>query len=154
MKLGDYLFVALAIIGFFAAGLYMNSCAARQLEYLPEDMQQNKKIVLTQPEEISKVVKLAEQPVWQTFECTAYTSEDEGCNNITLTGFELTPGARVVAVDPKIIPYGSVVEIYGYGTFYAEDCGGAIKSNRLDVWFESYEDAIAFGRRNLKIRWK
>lgn len=56
---------------------------------------------------------------------------------------------RTVAVDPRVIPYGSTVTLYyedgTVHTYTAEDCGGAIKGNRIDVFFDSHEDARAFG---------
>ena len=41
--------------------------------------------------------------------------------------------------------------IDGVGTFIAEDTGGAIKKNRIDVYFETHEDAVAFGRIKRKV---
>lgn len=91
---------------------------------------------------------------WQTFEATAYTHQDEGCNKLTKTEFRLCPEARIVAVDPDIIPLGSKVEIQGFGIFYAEDIGGAIKLRRIDVHYWNVQDALEFGRRKVKLRWK
>ena len=54
---------------------------------------------------------------------------------------------RTIAVDPKVIPYGSIVYIQDYGYFIAEDCGGAIKQNRIDIYTNSHEYAIQQGRK-------
>ena len=54
---------------------------------------------------------------------------------------------RTIAVDPKVIPYGSIVYIQDYGYFIAEDCGGHIKGNRIDIFTASYQNAIQNGRR-------
>ena len=54
---------------------------------------------------------------------------------------------RTIAVDPKVIPYGTTVYIEGYGYFVAEDCGGAIKGNRIDIFTNSYSHAISQGRK-------
>jgi 3D (Asp-Asp-Asp) domain-containing protein len=49
-----------------------------------------------------------------------------------------------IAVDPAVIPYDSKVYIDGK-EYIAHDCGGAIKGKRIDVYFESHQDALAFG---------
>lgn len=54
---------------------------------------------------------------------------------------------RTIAVDPKVIPYGSIVYIQDYGYFIAEDCGGAIKSNRIDIFTASHTTAIQQGKK-------
>ena len=54
---------------------------------------------------------------------------------------------RTIAVDPRLIPYGSIVYIQGYGYFIAEDCGGDIKSNRIDIFTASHEKAIQQGKK-------
>lgn len=80
---------------------------------------------------------------------TAYCKENYPhiCNNgdssVTATG--TTPTAnRTVAVDPSVIPYGSKVIINGH-TYIAEDCGGAVKGNRVDILFNTHKEALAFG---------
>lgn len=54
---------------------------------------------------------------------------------------------RTIAVDPKVIPYGSIVYIQDYGYFIAEDCGGAVKENRIDIYTSSHEYAMQQGRK-------
>ena len=56
-----------------------------------------------------------------------------------------TPTAsRTIAVDPKVIPLGSKVIIDGH-TYVAEDTGGAIKGNRIDMYFSSHSEALSWG---------
>ena len=80
---------------------------------------------------------------------TAYCCENYPhiCNNgdatTTATGTTPTP-KRTVAVDPNVIPYGSEVIICGH-TYIAEDCGGAIKGNQIDIVFATHEEALEFG---------
>ena len=68
----------------------------------------------------------------------------EGYGKITSTG-KIPNQGRTIAVDPKVIPYGTKVKIKGLGTFVAEDCGGAIKGNRIDIYFESHAETERFG---------
>ncbi len=82
---------------------------------------------------------------------TAYTTERQE-NKITATGTVAHVGG--IAVDPKLIPYGTRLYIiseagtwsYGYAT--AEDCGGGIKGNKIDLFFDTYDECIDFGVRN------
>ncbi|HWR07890.1 3D domain-containing protein [Sporomusa sp.] len=71
----------------------------------------------------------------------------------TFLGTTVRPG--VVAVDPKIIPLGSRVYIeYPDGTGHyavAEDTGGAIKGNRIDIAMQSVDKAYDFGIKNVKV---
>jgi len=57
----------------------------------------------------------------------------------------------IVAVDPNVIPLGSRLYIEGYGEGYAADTGGAIKGNRIDLCFNTYEEAMDFGMKNVKV---
>lgn len=68
----------------------------------------------------------------------------------TATGTTPTTG-RTIAVDPNVIPYGTQVEIEGIGVRIAEDCGGAIKGNRIDLLFETHQEALEFGRQTKQV---
>lgn len=81
---------------------------------------------------------------------TAYSPEDPGVDDTTYTGLPVDIG--VVAVDPSVIPLGSVVYVPGYGYAVALDRGGAIKGHRVDVYFPTREAATAWGVKKLKIR--
>ena len=78
-----------------------------------------------------------------TFYCPCAT-----CNGVagakTASGTTPTEG-RTIAVDSSIIPLGSRVYIEGYGTFIAEDTGGAIKDNKLDIFVSSHDRAYDLG---------
>ena len=54
---------------------------------------------------------------------------------------------RTIAVDPNVIPYGSIIYIQDYGVFIAEDCGGHIKGNRIDVFTANYNYAMQMGKK-------
>ena len=81
------------------------------------------------------------------FKLTAYCACSRCCgewtNGITATGTTATQG-RTIAVDPNVIPYGTEVVING-NTYIAEDCGGAIKYNKIDIYFDSHQEALNFG---------
>jgi 3D (Asp-Asp-Asp) domain-containing protein len=70
---------------------------------------------------------------------------DENGSDIVIgaSGERLYQGVSV-AVDPAVIPYDSKVYIDGK-EYIAHDCGGAIKGNRIDVYFDNHEDALRFG---------
>jgi 3D (Asp-Asp-Asp) domain-containing protein len=59
---------------------------------------------------------------------------------------------KTVAVDPKVIPLGSTVKIAGVGTFLAADTGKLIKGTRIDIAVADCEEAIQFGKQNMKVR--
>lgn len=86
-----------------------------------------------------------------TVRATAYTHTDEGCDFDTATGTLVRRGT--VAVDPRYIPYGTRMFIvsndgaYICGICIAEDCGGDIKGDRMDIYFPTYEECREFGRR-------
>lgn len=88
-----------------------------------------------------------------TVEATAYTATCEGCSGITATGINLidNPNQKVISVDPSVIPLGSKVYVEGYGEAIAGDTGGAIKGNKIDVFIPSKQEAINFGRKQLKV---
>ena len=71
-------------------------------------------------------------------------------DGITASGEPVTAGVTVAA-DPRVYPMGSCITIDGLGRRIVQDIGSAIKGNRLDVYFPSHEDALAFGSRFLRI---
>lgn len=74
---------------------------------------------------------------------------------ITSTGTKVKVGS--VAVDPKVIPYGTKMFIVStdgsvvYGYAVAEDCGGAIKSDRIDLYHNTHGEALIFGRKDCTV---
>lgn len=85
---------------------------------------------------------------------TAYTANCNGCSGKTATGYNLkaNPGAKVIAVDPSVIPLGTKVYVEGYGYAVAADTGSAIKGNKIDVFFASKSDAYRWGRKKVLIK--
>ncbi len=97
-----------------------------------------------------------------TFQVTAYSPydnissmENDGNPNKTATGTKPRPGT--IAVDPKVIPYGSkIIIVYEDGTVehgVAEDCGGLIKGNAIDVFRQTYKEAVKHGRWEATVIW-
>lgn len=84
---------------------------------------------------------------------TAYTAKCVGCSGITATGVDLNanPNAKVIAVDPSVIPLGSQVYVEGYGYAVAADTGGSIKGNKVDVHLPTKAEAINWGNRAVKV---
>lgn len=98
-----------------------------------------------------------------TMSATAYDLSFESCGKnpgdkyygITASGTEARPGA--VAVDPRVIPLGTKLYIQSldgtkdYGFAIAEDTGGAIKGNKIDLFFETASEVKKYGRRKVKV---
>ncbi|OAH54574.1 MULTISPECIES: 3D domain-containing protein [Bacillaceae] len=89
-----------------------------------------------------------------TVKATAYTAYCNGCSGITATGINLkkNPNAKVIAVDPNIIPLGTKVYVEGYGEAVAGDKGGAIKGNKIDVHMPTSQKAKNWGVRTVKVQ--
>lgn len=83
------------------------------------------------------------------FKITYYCKENyphicnDGDATTTATGTTPTAG-RTIAVDPDVIPYGTEVVINNH-TYIAEDCGGAINGNRIDIVVDTHEEALQLG---------
>ncbi len=83
-------------------------------------------------------------------EATAYTAYNgDGWGNKTASG--MTTAVGVVAVDPNVIPLGTRLYIEGYGLAVAGDTGGAIKGNRIDLFFNTSSECRNYGRQNTTV---
>ena len=89
-----------------------------------------------------------------TFYCPCSKCCGKWADGITATGTTAVAG-RTIAVDPSVIPYGSEVIIrWSDGTehsYVAEDCGGSIKNNRIDVYMDSHEEALQAGVKTAEV---
>jgi 3D (Asp-Asp-Asp) domain-containing protein len=78
---------------------------------------------------------------------------------VTATGYSLTGrtatgvavGYGIVAVDPSVIPLGTHMTVPGYGEGVAADTGGAVSGARIDLWFPTRAEALAWGTRTVTI---
>ena len=85
-------------------------------------------------------------------EATAYSpTVQETDGNPWMTASGMKSGRGVVAVDPKVIPLGSKLYVEDYGYAIAGDTGGAIKGNRIDVFFYSSGETARWGRRSVRV---
>lgn len=89
---------------------------------------------------------------WRTVQATGYSTQQRGLSTHTALGIDLRVNPRVIAVDPRVIPLGSLVEVQGLGVYVAGDTGGAIKGNIIDIHYPTVGQALNWGRRNVKIR--
>lgn len=90
--------------------------------------------------------------VWRTFTATFYAGDQKGLHPElrTATGTTATAG-RTIAVDPKVIPYGTKVYIEGYGYRIAEDCGG-FRGNHIDIFVNRISEIPRAGKITVRLR--
>lgn len=132
----------------------LQTCA---VEYLTE---QTLPVIISEPivetEPVEDLTALGEFTITHYCACAKCCgkSEDDPAYGITATGTRATEG-RTVAVDPRVIPYGSEIVVrFADGSearLIAEDCGGAIKGNRLDVYMDSHEAALVEGVKTAEV---
>ena len=101
--------------------------------------------------------KKPKMKMWTSFKVTAYCDCKKCCgksDGVTATGTIAKEG-RTIAVDPNKIPYGSTVLVYHkkelVGIYIAEDCGGAIKGKKLDIFFDKHSDARKWGIKKCRV---
>lgn len=156
----DPLWLAFLLVG-VAVGLMLSMLrparAVEVIEEVPVEVIKEVPVVRT----ITKNVYIEEPQEPQSigvFKITAYCPCEKCCgkwaDGITATGTAATQG-RTVAVDPAVIELGSTVYFEGadglVSGFVAEDTGGAIKGNRIDLFFDSHTDALNWGVRELEV---
>ncbi len=100
-----------------------------QYKAMYECIQVERNQLQEQVDELSKWKSLGQ------FTITYYWPGEDCYGKLTSTGTIAKEG-KTIAVDPSIIPYGSTIKING-NEYIAEDCGGAIKGNKIDVFVES-----------------
>jgi 3D (Asp-Asp-Asp) domain-containing protein len=97
---------------------------------------------------IAQMVSMAHDAIQMI--ATAYSADcGAGCDGMTAIGRRA--GFGIVAVDPRVIPIGTHLYIPGYGFAVAGDTGGDIVGNRIDLGFDTLQDAMRFGRQDVKV---
>lgn len=136
---------------------YLAAAQPRTIEYLPDIQLSLATAAPDEPQEpAEELTALGEYRVTYYCACPKCCgkSETDPAYGITATGTKATEG-RTVAVDPRVIPYGSELLVrYSDGTetrLVAEDCGGAIKGRRLDIYMASHEAALVEGVKTAEI---
>ena len=137
-------------------------CCEHKFEKTPEidsgTIKEDKRTIETEIDKDGDTNQAIEPVSLGEFKLTAYCSCAKCCGRWALNrpvdedGNEIVIGAigeRLVegysiAVDPSVIPYRTEVIINGH-TYKAQDCGGAIKGNRIDLYHESHQTALEFG---------
>ena len=92
------------------------------------------------------------QPIIEEYVITAYCHCAKCCgktDGITASGEKATEGITV-AMD-KSMPFGTKIYIDGVGERIVQDRGGAIKGNRIDLYFDSHQEALNFGRQTKEV---
>lgn len=90
---------------------------------------------------------------WIWANVSAYCACSKCCgktNGITASGTKATVGRTIAA--PSSYSFGTKIELEGLGTYIVEDRGGAIQGNKIDVYFASHSEALAFGRKKIRMR--
>ena len=91
-----------------------------------------------------------------TFKVTGYCPCEKCCGKKadpkdigkTSSGVYATPDHTIAA--PSTYSFGTKIELEGYGTFVVEDRGGKIKDNRIDRYFNTHQEALTWGVKNIK----
>lgn len=111
-------------------------------------------VVVTEPTvtETTEPPTTAPTSYTMTVVATAYCSCENCCgkgDGITASGVKAKAN-HTIAVDRSVIPLGTHV-LYNGTEYVAEDTGGAIKGNRIDIYFDNHTDALEWGRRTIEI---
>lgn len=134
--------------------LQSNLIRIGQVLVISKEMEETK--VEQAPQQAVAVQSDAENSSYKeyTMLATAFTASCKGCSGITAYGINLkkNPGAKVIAVDPKVIPLGTKVYVEGYGEAIAGDTGGSIKGNKIDVFYPTRQMALDWGRRTVTVK--
>jgi 3D (Asp-Asp-Asp) domain-containing protein len=144
------------IVSFFLAVVLCSVFSARESKTMGVEVAE-----ITSVTETTTVVETTTEPIETTTEpqtktmlvdATAYCSCAKCCgksDGITASGVKAKAN-HTIAVDKRIIPLGTKVLINGK-QYVAEDTGSAIVGKRIDIYFDSHEQALKWGRQQIEI---
>ncbi len=138
------------------------TATAPVIVYVPNDDTEQPQAEEPQEEQPAEEQPADEQPKTVEVIATAYCPCEKCCgkwalsrptdangNAIVYTASgAIAQAGRTIAVDTSVFPFGTVLTINGV-EYVAEDRGGAIKGNRIDVYFDDHNEALQFGRQTL-----
>lgn len=95
------------------------------------------------------------------FSCCGKHEDDESYG-ITASGYNVFSNEKqIIAADTSVLPFGTEVELYRVlksgteeyiGKYTVEDRGGAVKGERIDIFYLNHEDALNFGRNEVRVK--
>jgi 3D (Asp-Asp-Asp) domain-containing protein len=91
---------------------------------------------------------------WKTVVATAYCPHCRVCETtgVTYTGREAIPdGVAVARIGPRAARLGTKLLVPGRGWLLVDDVGGGVDSNQIDIRVSTHEEAVHFGRRQLRV---
>ena len=150
------IFQILLLFIFFLSGFLVGLTYTEHIDPNIENDEVEKTFSLDTPIFISPILPEVEEVEWQTFKATAYCPCKKCCDKndgITASGVKAKEGITI-ATDWDVLPAGTEVEIQGIGTRIVQDKGGAIRGNRIDIFFENHRDALNFGVQEVLVRIK
>lgn len=144
------IFQILLLFIFFLSGFLVGLTYTEHINPNIENDEVEKTLLLDTP------ILPEEEVEWQSFKATAYCPCKKCCDKndgITASGVKAKEGITIAA-DWAVLPAGTEVEIQGIGTRIVQDKGGAIRGNRIDIFFENHRDALNFGVQEVLVRIK
>ena len=126
--------------------------------YIDEDLEGENIVIDGVPTNYVKTIDMNATAYCLCKKCCGKSENSPGYG-ATASGLRIIPntGMKVIAVDPKVIPLGTKVYVQGlngagdYGYAIAADTGGAIKSNKIDLYYDTHTQALKWGRKKVRV---
>lgn len=163
-KLVPYIVLVGIVLGIFAIGFVSGRHSVRATDK-PEPSTSSAVEIYPVIDAMTPGTVIPDEP-WFKFVATAYCACEKCCGvwatkrPLDEDGNPIVYGASgeflrqgvSVAADTSIYPMGTQLEIEGMGTYTVHDRGGAIKENRIDIYFDNHQEAVEFGVRTVQVR--